>query len=318
MHELRLFFEDFTVISYILIFVLCSAVGSFLNVVAYRLPKILFDKEYQMISEFLIEESEKKSRFLSGIKIVDRLLARPDAQRFLQKTPVLPAKSWWYLATPQSSCPNCGHVIRFYENIPVLGWLFLKGKCSGCSQKISAQYPIVELLTGLLSCSVIYTQGFTVSALCFVFFIWILIALTLIDLEFKILPDCLTSPMVWLGLILSYFNVIPVVFKAAFLGAIVGYMSLWLINQFSILVFKKVGIGAGDFKLLALIGAWQGVGSIFNIILISSISGAVIGILMLIVHKNNNKYIPYGPFLALGSVIVLLFDLQPNAFFYLP
>ena len=309
--------QNLDLLIYILVFVLGAAIGSFLNVVAYRLPKIIFDQNYQLISEFLIEESEKKHRFLSGIKILDTLLARSDAKELLNKSDVLPKKGLRYLAFPPSSCPNCDHKIKFYENIPVLGWVFLRGKCSGCHQKISPQYPIIEFVTGLLSVFVVCVLGLTVEALCFLFFVWILISLTLIDLEFRILPDELTNPMIWLGLILSYFSIITLSFKAAFLGAIIGYLSLWLINQFSLLVFKKVGVGAGDFKLLAMIGAWQGVGNLFNVILISSIAGAIIGILMLFLRKDEDKYIPYGPFLALGSIIVLLFDLHAESFFYL-
>lgn len=309
--------QNLDLLIYILVFVLGAAIGSFLNVVAYRLPKIIFDQNYQLISEFLIEESEKKHRFLSGIKILDKLLARSDAKELLNKSDVLPKKGLRYLAFPPSSCPNCDHKIKFYENIPVLGWVFLRGKCSGCHQKISPQYPIIEFVTGLLSVFVVCVLGLTVEALCFLFFVWILISLTLIDLEFRILPDELTNPMIWLGLILSYFSIITLSFKAAFLGAIIGYLSLWLINQFSLLVFKKVGVGAGDFKLLAMIGAWQGVGNLFNVILISSIAGAIIGILMLFLRKDEDKYIPYGPFLALGSIIVLLFDLHAESFFYL-
>lgn len=309
--------QNLDLLIYILVFVLGAAIGSFLNVVAYRLPKIIFDQNYQLISEFLIEESEKKHRFLSGIKILDKLLARSDAKELLNKSDVLPKKGLRYLAFPPSSCPNCDHKIKFYENIPVLGWVFLRGKCSGCHQKISPQYPIIEFVTGLLSVFVVCVLGLTVEALCFLFFVWILISLTLIDLEFRILPDELTNPMIWLGLILSYFSIITLSFKAAFLGAIIGYLSLWLINQFSLLVFKKVGVGTGDFKLLAMIGAWQGVGNLFNVILISSIAGAIIGILMLFLRKDEDKYIPYGPFLALGSIIVLLFDLHVESFFYL-
>lgn len=306
------------VILYVLTFIVGAAVGSFLNVVAYRLPKILFDKEYQMISEFLIEESQKSKRFLSGITLVDRLLNRSDAVELLNKNAVLPAKGYWYLSTPPSSCPNCDHQIRFYENIPILGWLLLRGKCSGCGQAISFQYPLIEFITAILTLLVVYTFGFNIEALCYVFFVWILTALTLIDIEFQILPSCLTSPMIWLGLILSFFNIISIPFYFAFLGVLIGYLSLWLINQFSLIVFKKVGIGAGDFKLLALIGAWQGVGSILNIILISSISGAIVGVALMIYSKKKgqSKYIPYGPFLMLGSMIVLFFQLPSDAFFY--
>lgn len=311
---------DPNIFIYSIVFILGAAIGSFLNVVAYRFPKIIFDQNYQLISEFLIEESAKPNRFLSGIKLLDTLLLRKDAALLLEKKEILPEQGLWYLSKPQSSCPNCDHKIKFYENIPILGWLFLKGKCSGCHQKISAQYPIVEFLTGLLTVSVVYVLGLNIEALCFIFFTWILISLTLIDLEFRILPDELTSPMIWLGLILSYFEIISVSFQAAFLGAIIGYLSLWVINQVALLILKKQGIGTGDFKLLAMIGAWQGVGNLFNVILISSVAGAIIGIVVQILRRkkdNQDDAIPYGPFLALGSMIVLLFDLNAESFFYL-
>lgn len=310
--------NNIEIILYAISFILGATVGSFLNVVAYRLPKILFDHEYQMISEFLIEESTKPHRFLSGIKIIDRLLTRPDAVNLLEKDNVLPVKGLLYLSVPGSACPRCNHKIKFYENIPILGWCFLRGKCSECQQIISVQYPLIEFLTGLLTFLVVYIFGFNIEALCYAFFIWILISLTLIDFKFQILPDVLTSPMIWLGLILSFFEIISIPFENAFYGVIAGYLSLWTVNQFSLVIFKKVGIGAGDFKLLALIGAWQGIGSILNVILISSITGAVVGIILLFYskRKNQSKYIPYGPFLALGSLAVLFLGLTPETFFY--
>lgn len=317
MHSLTV---ESNIFIYSIVFILGAAIGSFLNVVAYRFPKILFDNNYKLISEFLIEESQKSQRFLSGIKLFDKLLARKDAISLLEKKETLPEQGLWYLSKPQSSCPNCNHKIKFYENIPVLGWLFLRGKCSGCHQKISAQYPVIEFLTGLLSVLVVYRLGINIEALCFVFFVWIMISLTLIDLEFRILPDELTSPMIWLGLILSYFDVISLSFEAAFLGAIIGYLSLWSINQLALLILKKEGIGAGDFKLLAMIGAWQGVGNLFNVILISSIAGAIAGVVVQFSRRkvgDQDDAMPYGPFLALGSMIVLLCDLNAESFFYL-
>ncbi|GAA5094303.1 prepilin peptidase [Wohlfahrtiimonas larvae] len=309
-----------TVPIYILVFILGAAIGSFLNVVAYRLPKILFDKNYQLISDFLIEESGKRQRFLSGIKLLDKLLNRHDAAVLLEKQKILPVQGLWYLSKPQSSCPNCNHRIKFYENIPILGWLFLRGKCSGCHQKISMRYPLVEFLTGVLTVLVMGRLGFNVEGLFFAFFVWIIISLTLIDLEFRILPDELTNPMIWLGLILSYFGLISVPFKAAFLGAIIGYLSLWSINQIALLILKRDGIGAGDFKFLAMIGAWQGAGNLFNVILISSIAGAVVGIVVQNIRRQKGEQddaIPYGPFLALGSMVVLLLNLNAESFFYL-
>lgn len=309
--------QNLEIVLYCLVFILGAAIGSFLNVVAYRLPKILFDRDYQDLSEFLIDESKKKERILSGIRLLDQGMAREDAEELFRKEAVLPKKGMLYLALPGSSCPNCNHKIKAHENIPILGWLLLKGKCAGCRNPISFQYPLIEFVTAVLSVAVVYVLGFTVEALCYTFLLWILISLTLIDLEYRVLPDCLTSPMIWLGLILSYFGIISLSFKAAFLGAIAGYLSLWLINQFSWLVFKKVGVGAGDFKLLALIGAWQGVGNLFNIILISSVTGAIVGLIAKLIRKDKDEYIPYGPFLALGSVIVLLLGLGPETFFYM-
>lgn len=302
---------------YCLAFILGAAIGSFLNVVAYRLPKILFDREYDAISAFLIDESTKKNRFSSGIVFIDRLLDRNDIEYLLTKENCLPTKGMMYLALPGSSCPNCGHQIRFFENIPILGWLFLKGRCSSCRNQISCQYPLIELLTALLTLAVIYVCGITIESFLYAFLIWVLIALTLIDLEFYLLPDHLTLPLMWLGLILSYFDIISINFNEAFLGAITGYLSLWLINQLALVIFKKEGIGAGDFKLLAALGAWQGLGNLFNIILISSILGAVIGVVMVLKRDKKGNYIPYGPFLAVASVIVLLCQIEPDTFFKL-
>lgn len=296
-------------------FLLGAAVGSFLNVVAYRLPKILYDEEYKNISCFLIDESKKSDRFLSGISFLDKLFKRFDVEVLLEKKSVLPAKGFLYLAVPGSSCPNCNHNIKFYENIPIFGWLFLRGRCSSCDLPISIQYPIIELITAILTMLVVCFFGITFEALCVFLFIWVLISLTLIDLKYYILPDCLTLPMIWLGLIVSYFGVISLDFHASFLGVIGGYLSLWLINKLSLLFFKKDGIGAGDFKLLAMLGAWQGVGSLFNIILISSVVGAIVGVFMLLNRKEEHNYIPYGPFLALASIVVLMFDLKPESLF---
>ncbi|MBS7836889.1 prepilin peptidase [Wohlfahrtiimonas chitiniclastica] len=300
---------------FILIFILGAAIGSFLNVVAYRLPKILFDQDYRVISGFLREEAAKPDRFKSGIPILDRILSRNNADQLLTKHDVLPAKGLLYLATPASSCPNCGHKIRAYENIPVLGWLFLRGKCSGCHSPISVQYPLVELFTGLLTVAVIYVTGLDLNGALFVFFMWILMTLSLIDLKFYVLPDQLTLPLMWLGLLSSFYGWIHVNFQEAFLGAIVGYLSLWFINQVARLILRRDGMGNGDFKLLAALGAWLGLGNLFNVILLSSISGAVVGIAVMMISKN--RMIPYGPFLALAALLIVLFGIEPHTFFYL-
>jgi leader peptidase (prepilin peptidase) / N-methyltransferase len=261
------------------IFILSLMIGSFLNVVIYRLPKMLEQGWYQECREFLADELKKSSKE--------------------EETPLT-------LSKPNSTCPHCQHSIRFYENIPVVSWLFLKGKCSQCKNKISARYPLVELSTALLS--VVIAQHFGVTIITFYALIltWGLVALTMIDFDHMLLPDQIVMPLLWLGLIVNLSNGLAPI-EDAVIGAIAGYTSLFSIFWLFKLATGKEGMGFGDFKLFALFGAWIGWQLLPLLILMASVVGAVIGI-SLMIFKNHQKgqAIPFGPYLSIAGWITLL------------
>lgn len=210
------------------------------------------------------------------------------------------------LATPASSCPQCKHKIRVYENIPVLSYLFLGGKCAACKKPISIRYPIIESVSGLLTALVAWHFGFGWAALGGMFLTWSLIALTMIDYDHQLLPDNITLPFLWVGLALSLFTLFTDV-QSSIIGAIAGYLTLWLVFHGFKLATGKEGMGYGDFKLLAMLGAWLGWQMLPAIILMSSIVGVIVGV-SLIIFKNHNKDhpIPFGPYLATAGWICLL------------
>lgn len=262
--------------STVLFFGLC--VGSFLNVVAYRLP-IMMERDWKLeCHEFLQLKPPKFEKKLSSLN----------------------------LATPASACPNCGHKLHFWENIPVISYLFLKAKCSSCGTAISIQYPAVELITGISSLVVAMVFGVTVQTLAALFFTWILIALTLIDLKKQLLPDNMTLPLLWAGISLSFFDVFTDL-TSSVIGAIAGYLILWSVYQLFKLLTKKEGMGFGDFKLLAALGAWAGFSYLPQIILVSSVVGSITGISMLLTGKTKQQQpVPFGPYLAIAGWIALL------------
>ncbi len=253
-------------------------IGSFLNVVAYRLP-IMMERDWKLeCHEFLELEPPELENELTSLS----------------------------LASPASACPNCGHKIRFWENIPVISYLFLRAKCSSCSTSISIQYPAVELLTALASFAVAYTFGVTIQTVADLLFTWVLIALTLIDIKKQLLPDSITLPLLWAGILLSFFDVFTDL-RSSVIGAIAGYMILWSIYQLFKLLTKKEGMGFGDFKLLAALGAWAGYSYLPQIILVSSVVGSIIGISMLVIGRTKQQQpIPFGPYLAVAGWITLL------------
>lgn len=264
---------------YGLIFILSLMIGSFLNVVIYRLPKMLEQGWYQECREFLADELKHSSQ-----------------KDEVQLT----------LSTPNSTCPHCQHSIRFYENIPVISWLFLKGKCSQCKNKISARYPLVELSTALLSLVIAQHFGVTIITFYALILTWGLVALTMIDFDHMLLPDQIVMPLLWLGLIVNLSNgLVPI--EDAVIGAIAGYTSLFSIFWLFKLATGKEGMGFGDFKLFALFGAWIGWQLLPLLILMASVVGAVIGI-SLMIFKNHQKgqAIPFGPYLAIAGWITLL------------
>jgi len=250
-------------------------VGSFLNVVIHRLP-LMMQREWRTQARDFLE------------------LEHPADQETLT------------LARPASRCPDCGHKIRFYENVPILSYLWLRGKCSACGKPISVRYPLVELLTGVLSAVVAWHFGFGWQAGAALLLTWALIALSMIDIDHQLLPDSITLPSLWLGLLLSLFPVFADM-HASLIGAIAGYLSLWSVYQLFKLVTGKEGMGFGDFKLLALLGAWMGWQSLPMIVLLSSAVGAVLGGAMMVVQgRGRHQPMPFGPYLAIAGWIALL------------
>lgn len=253
-------------------------VGSFLNVVAYRLPAIM-QRDWKIECHQFLE------------------LPEPELDDDIRKLS---------LSLPASACPHCGHKIRFWENIPVISYLILRAKCAGCSTAISIQYPVVELLTGIASLAVADVFGVSLQLLPALLFTWVLIALTLIDLKTQLLPDNLTLPLLWLGILCSFFNIYTDL-QSSVIGAMAGYLILWSVYQLFKLVTGKEGMGYGDFKLLAALGAWGGYSLLPQIILISSITGSVLGILMVVFKRTEKQQpIPFGPYLAIGGWVALL------------
>ncbi len=219
-------------------------------------------------------------------------------------------KPKYNIVTPRSACPSCGHQITALENIPIISYLFLGGKCRGCKTKISIRYPLIEALSALLIGLVAYKFGYSMTTLFAWVFTFALITLTFIDFDTQLLPDDITLPLLWLGLIFNL-NTGFTDLKSAVIGAILGYLILWAVYWLFKLATGKEGMGYGDFKLLAAIGAWFGWQLIPAVILLSSVVGAVIGIgLIVLQDKNGNTAIPFGPFLALGGIAALFFGKQ--------
>ena len=268
------------VLSNPLIFIPCAAllglcVGSFLNVVIHRLPKMM-ERQW-----------------------------RAECAELAGGQPAPPAERY-NLVVPRSACPSCGHRITALENIPLLSWLALRGKCSACGTRISARYPAVEALTAALSAYVAWHFGFGLAAAGALLFTWAMIALTFIDLDTCYLPDSITLPLLWLGLLLNL-NGTFAPLSAAVIGAAAGYLSLWAVYWAFKWATGKEGMGYGDFKLLAAIGAWLGWQMLPLTILLSSLVGAVIGIsLIVFAGRGRSVPIPFGPYLAIAGMIALL------------
>lgn len=264
---------------YIFVVILSLVIGSFLNVVVYRLPKMMHNGWYAECREFLADELKD-----------------------IPSKEIAPLT----LSTPNSTCPKCGHKIRFYENIPVFSWLFLKGKCSQCKNSIAIRYPLVEAATALLSLVIALLFGVSIETLLLLVLTWGLICLTLIDFDHMLLPDQIVMPLLWLGLLVNV-NDTFVPLSDAVIGAAVGYMSLFSVFWLFKLLTGKEGMGHGDFKLFALFGAWIGWQLLPILILMASVVGAVVGIsLMLLKNHQREQAIPFGPYLAVAGWITIL------------
>ena len=281
MHALELLGADAGVLL-VAITLLGLVVGSFLNVVILRLPRMMQQAWECECRELL------------------HLPVRPSGVYAIN------------LVHPPSSCPKCGHRIRYWQNIPVLSWLMLGGRCARCSQPISVQYPVVEATSGFLSAICAVHFGWSTELLPALLLTWILLALAVIDTRTLLLPDNLTLPLLWLGLLLA---LVPVFagLQDAVLGAAAGYLSLWTVYHLFKLVTGKEGMGYGDFKLLAALGAWLGWQSLPSIILASSLAGALVGLGLIVARRTSREIpIPFGPFLAGAGWLSLLWrdDLQ--------
>jgi leader peptidase (prepilin peptidase)/N-methyltransferase len=269
-------------------------VGSFLNVVIHRLPKI-------MEREWRVQCAE---------------LAAMDAERAGQPLPAVAAPPTYNLVTPRSACPQCGTPIRSIHNVPVVSWLALGGKCANCRAPISARYPVVELTTGVLSALVAWQFGWGWEAAFGLVITWFLVAMTGIDLDTQLLPDSLTLPLLWSGLLAAAFvgrgaHPFPVDLHSAVLGAAFGYLSLWSIYHAFRLATGKEGMGYGDFKLFGALGAWLGWQMLLPVILFSAATGAVVGISLILFRRHGRDVpIPFGPYLAAAGWLVMMYSPQ--------
>jgi leader peptidase (prepilin peptidase)/N-methyltransferase len=269
------------------VFLVSLLIGSFLNVVIYRIP-VMLDREWRAQAE---------------------ALASPPAE-----APAGPPPARFDLMFPRSACPACHAPITAAQNIPVVSWLLLKGRCAACKARISPRYPIVELTTAVLSSWVACHFGFGWPALCGLFITWSLIALTGIDIDHQLLPDNITLPLMWSGLLASVLlgpsasASFPVAPATAIIGAAAGYLSLWLVFHAFKLVTGKEGMGYGDFKLFAALGAWLGWKSLPLIILLSAATGAAVGITMILAKgRDRSQPMPFGPYLAAAGWLAMMY-----------
>jgi leader peptidase (prepilin peptidase) / N-methyltransferase len=270
-------------------FVLGLVLGSFLNVVIHRVP-IMMEREWR-------EQCAE--------------IEQPDHAATM---PAPPPKQRFNLVVPRSACPACKAPITALQNIPIVSFLVLRGRCAKCGARISVRYPIVEALTGVLSAAVAWKLGFGWAAAAGLVLTWFLVALAFIDIDTQLLPDSLTLPLLWLGLLLSLFAPppgmapIPVDMRSSIIGAIAGYLSLWTVYHLFRLLTGKEGMGFGDFKLLAALGAWLGWRMLLPTVLIAAAVGAVAGIALLASRgQNRSTPIAFGPFLAAAGWLMLMF-----------
>ena len=290
MYEIAAFYSDHVAFFAASIFVVGLLIGSFLNVVIYRLP-IILEREWQAQAAELL----------------------PAPSTAGASAPPGPSPSFT-LSVPRSACPACKAPITAWQNIPVVSWLFLRGKCHECHAKISVRYPLVELATAALSAWVAWHFGFTVAAAGALVVTWSLIALTGIDVDHQLLPDNITLPLMWVGLLAAVVvgpqpgDSLPVSARDAVLGAFAGYSSLWLVFHVFRLVTGKEGMGYGDFKLFAALGAWLGWKLLPVVLLLSAATGAVLGILMIVLRgRDRAAPMPFGPYLAAAGWLAMMY-----------
>jgi leader peptidase (prepilin peptidase) / N-methyltransferase len=265
------------------------AVGSFLNVVIHRLPKMM--------------EADWRAQCLDFL--------HPE-QALAESATVQPR---YNLVVPRSACPSCGHKITAIENIPVLSYLALRGKCSKCRTPIGVRYPLVELLTGVLTGFLAWHFGVSWQALFAIIFLWALIALTFIDADTTLLPDDITLPLLWLGLLINAAGIFTTL-QSAVIGAVAGYLALWSVYWAFKLITGKEGMGYGDFKLLAALGAWLGWQMLPLVILLSAMVGTIVGVAGIVLQgREKGAKLPFGPYLAAAGLIAIIWGTPLNAWY---
>ncbi len=288
--------------------VLGLVIGSFLNVVIHRLPQLL-EREWLADAAGYLQDGSAMARVLGSQPARTAELAR-QGEALAADVEALPALS---LSRPRSRCPQCGHQLAWHENIPLLGWLRLGGKCAACGSRISVRYPLVEALTGALFAGAALLGGPSAATAVYCLALALLVAAAFIDLDTTLLPDDLTLPLIGLGLVAAWQGWIPVSLPDAALGAFFGYFALWFVAFAYKLVRGVQGMAEGDFKLLAGLGALLGWQALPSIILLSSAVGAVVGIFMIVARGHGrNVPIPFGPYLTGGGICALFFGPQLN------
>jgi len=282
-------------------------VGSFLNVVIHRLP-IMMENEWQASFEEMAAQPSGETATLAtpdGSTETLNVGGEHDAN----------SAEKFNLATPRSRCPNCNTQITWWQNLPVLSYVMLRGQCSGCAERISARYPIIEVVTMLLSLLVAVQFGATMQGVLGIIVTWFLISMTMIDFDHQLLPDSLTLPLMWIGLLASLVPIFTDV-RSAVIGAAAGYLILWSIYQAFKIITGKEGMGYGDFKLLAALGALLGWQVLPMVILLSSLVGAIVGVtLIAITGRDKNIPIPFGPYLAAAGWLAMVWGDQLSAFY---
>lgn len=286
MQFIQLLQENMT-IALVVFGLLGLCVGSFLNVVIHRTPLMMVSAWRQECSQFMYEQADMPREHTTPlVNIVNN------------DTPIT-------LSCPASRCPHCTHNIKWYENFPLISWIVLRGRCSDCKAAIGLRYPIVELVTALLSALVIYHFGVGIVGLSALVLVWTLIALTGIDFDTQLLPDRLTFPLAGLGLAVNSqgWFVTP---TQSIWGLLLGFLSLWIVVKIFYLITKKHGMGQGDFKLLAVLGAWLGPMMLPLIILLSSLLGAIVGVILM-KKQGESKPFAFGPYIAIAGIVALLY-----------